>query len=147
MQKLYKKRTNKICNDTYLQSWSNMEWICKWFIFMLLSATMAHRQILLILSTFEGVLITRKHSSIFRIKAKLSLAFIHALVLILGSFLLIARRSAICNKKLLHSLPVQNMIKTWKHKWCSTWRVCWLYILFFPFSFFLRITNSWKTVV
>ena len=58
----------------------------------------------LILSTFEGALITRKHSSVLRIKAKLILAFIHALILLFGSFLLLARRSAVCKKKLLHSL-------------------------------------------
>ena len=27
--------------------------------------------------------------------------------------------------------------KTWKHKWCSTWRICCLYFRFFLFSFFL----------
>ena len=45
-------------------------------------------------------------SSILRIKAKLSLAFIHALILLLGFFLLLARRSAVCKKKLLHSLLI-----------------------------------------
>ena len=38
-----------------------------------------------------------------RIKAKFSLAFIHALILLLGSFLLLTRRSAVCEKKRLHS--------------------------------------------
>ena len=71
---------------------------------MLLSAKMTHRSILLILSTFEGVLITRKHSSVLRIKAKHILAFNHVLTLFFGSFLLLARRSAVCKKKLLHSL-------------------------------------------
>ena len=67
---------------------------------------MAHRSISLMLSTFEGVLVPRKHSSMLRIKAKFSLAFIHALILLLGSFLLVARRSAVCEKKLLHSLLI-----------------------------------------
>ena len=64
---------------------------------------MAHRSILLILSTFLFKDV-RKHSSMFRIKAKFSLAFIHALILLLGSFLLLARRSAVSKK--LHSLLI-----------------------------------------
>ena len=60
----------------------------------------------LISSTFQGVLIPCKHNSILRIKAKFSLAFVQALILLLGSFLLLARRSAVCEKKRLHSLLI-----------------------------------------
>ena len=60
---------------------------------------MAHRSISLILSTFEGVLVPHKHSTMLRIKATFSLDFIHALILILGSIFLLARRSAVCEKK------------------------------------------------
>ena len=56
---------------------------------ILLSATMAQRRsISLILSTFEDVLVPYKHSSMLRMKAMFSLAFIHALIIILRSFLL-----------------------------------------------------------
>ena len=71
-----------------------------------LSAAMACRSISLIISTFEGVLVPRKHSSMLLIKAKFSLAFIHALIVLLGSFLLLAKRSAVCEKKRLHSLLI-----------------------------------------
>ena len=47
------------------------------------------------LSKFEIVLVPGKHSKILLIKVKFSLALIHAL---LGSFFLLARRSAICEK-------------------------------------------------
>ena len=72
---------------------------------ILLSATMAHRSISLI-SMFGGVLVPHKHSNMLQIKAKFSLAFIHALVLLLGSFLLLVRCSAVCKKKRLHPLPI-----------------------------------------
>ena len=106
---------------------------------ILLSATMAHRSILLILSTFEAVLVPRKHSSMVRIKAKFSLAFIHALILLLGSFLLLARRSAVCEKKQRHSLliPPKHENTSGVNDPCSTWRIHWLYSHFFSFSFFL----------
>ena len=67
---------------------------------------MAQRSISLILSTFEGVLVPRKRSSMLGIKVKFSLAFVHALILLLGSFLLLGRRSAVCQKKRLHSLLI-----------------------------------------
>ena len=105
---------------------------------------MAHRSISLILSTFEGVLVPRKHSSMLRIKAKFSLAFIHALILLLGSFLLLARRSAVCEKKLLHSLliPPNHENTSGVNEPCSNWRIRWLYFRFFSFSFFLW-TAGW----
>ena len=65
---------------------------------------MAYRTISLMLSTFEGVLVPHKHSSMLRIKTKFILDFIHALILLLGSFLLLARLSAVCEKKRLHPL-------------------------------------------
>ena len=67
---------------------------------------MTHRSISLILSMFEGALVPCKHSSILRIKAKFSLAFVHALILLLGSFLLSARCSAVCEKKQLDFLLI-----------------------------------------
>ena len=67
---------------------------------------MTHRSILLILSVFEGALVACKHSSILRINANFSLAFVHALILLLGSFLLSARCSAVCEKKRLHFLLI-----------------------------------------
>ena len=73
---------------------------------LLLLATMVHRSISLILSTFEDVLVSLKHNYILRIKAKFSLAFIRALILLLGSFLLLARRSGVWKKKWLHSLLI-----------------------------------------
>ena len=54
------------------------------------SATMSLRSISLILSTFKGALVPCKHSSMVRIKAKFCLAFIHALILLLGSLPLAA---------------------------------------------------------
>ena len=107
---------------------------------ILLSATMAqHRSISLILSTFEDVLVPYKHSSMLRIKAKFSLAFIHALIIILRSFLLLARRSAVCKKKRLHSLliPPKHENTSGVNDPCSTWRIHWLYSRFFSFTFFL----------
>ena len=100
---------------------------------ILLSATMAHRSISLMLSTFEDVLVPRKHSSMLRIKAKFSLAFIHALILLLGSFLLLARHSPICEKKRLHSLliPPKHENTSGVNDPCSTWRILWLYSCFF----------------
>ena len=100
---------------------------------------MVHRSFELILSTFEGVLVPRKHSSMFRIKAKFSLAFIHALIL----FLLLARRSILCKKKQLHSLlvpPKHENISGVKDP-CSTWRILWLCSCFFSFSFCLWTTG------
>ena len=70
---------------------------------ILLSATITYRSISLILSTFEGVLVPRKRSSMLRIKAKFTLAFIHALILLLDSFVRLARHSVVCQKKRLHS--------------------------------------------
>ena len=79
---------------------------------MTLSAIMGNRSVLMILSTFESVLVPRRHSSTLRIKAKFSLAFIHALVLLLGSFLLLARGSVEKNAKRNRCIPcsfLQNM--------------------------------------
>ena len=107
---------------------------------ILLSATMAqHRSISLILSTFEDVLLPYKHSSMFRIKAKFSLDFIHALIIILGSFILLARRSAVCKKKRLQSMliPPKHENTSGVNDPCSTWTIHWLYSRFFLFSFFL----------
>ena len=67
---------------------------------------MAYISISLMLTTFEGVLEPRQQNSMLRIKAKFSLAFIHALILLVGSFLLLARRSAVWEKKQLHSLLI-----------------------------------------
>ena len=67
---------------------------------------MAHRSTSLILSTFENVLVPRKHKRILRIKAKFNLAFIYALILFLGSFALLARRSVVCKKKQLRFLLI-----------------------------------------
>ena len=106
---------------------------------ILLSATMAYRSISLILSTFEGVLVPRKHNCILRIKAKFSLAFIHALILLLGSFLLLARRSRACEKKLLHPLliPSKHEDTSGVNYPRSAWRIRWSYSRFFSLSFFL----------
>ena len=106
---------------------------------ILLSATMAHRTVSLILSMFEGVLVPHKHSSMLRIKAKFSLAFIHALVLLLGSFLLLARCSAVCEKIRMHSLliPPKHENTSSVNNPCSTWRIHRLYSDFFLLSFFL----------
>ena len=105
---------------------------------VLLSATMACRSISLI-STFEGVLVPCKHGIMLWIKAKFSLAFIHALILLLGSFLLLARRSAACEKKRLHSLliPPKHENTSGVNDPCFTWRICCLYSCFFSFLFFL----------
>ena len=115
-----------------------MGWICKWFIDITRS-NKAHRSISLILSTFEGVFFPCKHSSMLWIKAKFSLAFIHALIIILRSFLLLARRSAVCKKKRLHSLliPPKHENTSGVNDPCSTWRIHWLYSRFFSFTFFL----------
>ena len=106
---------------------------------MLLSVAMAHRLILLILSTFESVLVPRKHSSILQIKAKFSLAFTHALILLLCSFLLLASHSAVCEKERLHFLLIhpEHENTSVGEDPCSTWRVCCSYYRFFGFSFFL----------
>ena len=100
---------------------------------------MAHRSILLMLSTFEGVLVPRKQSSMLRIKAKFSLAFTYALILLLSSFLLLARRSAVRKKKRQHSLliPPKHENTSGVNNSCSTWRIRWLDSRFFSFSFFL----------
>ena len=119
------------------------------------SASMARRSISLILSTFEDVLVPRKHSSVLRIKEKFSLAFIHALILLLGSFLLLGRCSPISEKKRLHSL-----LSSKKHEKtsgvndpCSIWRIRRLYSRFFSFSFFIwtagrlwHLANGLKTL-
>ena len=128
-----------ICNHTYLWSWSNMEWICNWFIRYYSQQQWHSTLILLILSTFECVLVPYKHSSMLQSKAKFSLAFIHALIIILGSFLLLARLSGVCEKKQLHSLliPPKHENKSGVNNPCSTWRIHWLYSRFFSFSFFL----------
>ena len=113
---------------------------------ILLSVTMAYRSISLMLSSFEGVLVPCKHSSMLQIKAKFSVAFIHALILLLGSFLLLARRSAVCEKKQLHSLlvPPKHENTSGVNDPCSTWRIRWLYSRFFPFSFFLWTAGTLK---
>ena len=116
---------------------------------ILLSATMARRSISVILSTFEDALVPRKHSSMLRIKAKFSLAFIHALVLLLGSFFQSARRSAVCEKKGLHSLliPPKHEDTRGLNDPCSSWKIHWLYSRIFLFSFFLwtagRLLCKW----
>ena len=103
---------------------------------------MTHRSISMILLTFEDVLVPRKDSSILRIKAKFSLDFFHVLILFLGSFLLLGKRSAVCEKKRLHSLltPPKHENGSGVNDLCSTRRICWLYtpITFSP-SFFSRI--------
>ena len=121
-----------------------------WVIHLiLLSVTVAHRSILLILSTFEGVLVPRKRSSMLGIKAKFSLAFIHALILLVGYFVLLARRSLVCQKKRLHSMliPPKHENTSGVKDPCFTWRVRWLYPCFISFSFFLwtagRLSCKW----
>ena len=103
-----------------------------------LSAAMACRSISLIISTFEGVLAPRKHSSMLLIKAKFSLAFIHALIVLLGSFLLLAKRSAVCKKKRLHFLLIlpKHENTSGVNDPCSTWRIHWLYSVSFRFYYF-----------
>ena len=100
---------------------------------------MTHRSISMILLTFEDVLVPRKDSSILRIKAKFSLDFFHVLILFLGSFLLLGKRSAVCEKKRLHSLltPPKHEHGSGVNDIYSTRRICWLYtpITFSP-SFF-----------
>ena len=104
---------------------------------MLLSATMTHRSMSVILLTFEDVLVPRKHTSILRIKAKFSLAFFHVLILFLGSFLLLRKLSAVCEEKRLHSLltPPKHEKGSGVNDLCSTGRICWLYT---PISFRLH---------
>ena len=104
---------------------------------MLLSARMARISISLILWMFEGVLVPRKLSSILWIKAKFSLAFIHTLILLLGSFLLLARRSAVCDKKRLHSvlIPPKDENTSGVNNPCSCWSIRWLYYCLFCFLF------------
>ena len=104
---------------------------------MLLPAAMTHRSISMILLRFEDVLVPRKHSSILRIKAKFSLAFFHVLILFLGSFLLLEKRSAVCEKKRLHSLltPPKHEKGSGVNNLCSTGGICWLHT---PISFRLH---------
>ena len=110
---------------------------------------MAHRSISLILSTFEGVLVPCKHSSMLRTKAKFSLAFIHALILLSGHFLLLGRCSAVCEIKQLHSLliPPKHKNTSGVNDSRSTWRIRWLCSRFFSFSIFLwtagRLWYKW----
>ena len=124
-------------------SWGNMEWICKWFIRWYSQQQWQHRSSWMILSTFESALVPRKHRSILRINATFSLAFIHALILLFGSFLLLARRSAVCNRKRLHSLLVPP--KAWKHKWCERFMFHLKdTLVILPFLFvFILFMNSW----
>ena len=70
---------------------------------------------------------------------KFGLAFIHELILLLGSFLLLARCSAICEKKRLHSLltPPKYENTSGVNDPCFTWRIWWLYSRFFSISFFI----------
>ena len=74
-----------------------------------------------------------------QIKGKFSLDFIHALILLLGSFLLLARRSTVCEKKPWHFLliPPKHENTNGINDLCSNWRIRWLYSSFFCFSFFL----------
>ena len=106
---------------------------------IILSSTMAHRSISLILSTFESILVPRKNSSILQIKAKFSLALIHALILFSSSFVLLARRSAVCKKKQLYSLLIRLKHENTSgvNDPCPSWRIRWLYFRFFAFSVFL----------
>ena len=82
-------------------------------------------------------------SSILWIEVKFSLPFIHELILLLGSFLLLARRSAVCERKRQHSLliPPKHENTSGVNDPCSTWRVRWLYSRFFSISFFLWIAG------
>ena len=61
---------------------------------------------------------TQQHELSF----KFSLAFIHALILLLGSFLLLTRRSAVCEKKRLHSrfIPPKHENTSGVNDPCST---------------------------
>ena len=78
---------------------------------------------------------SRKLSSILRIKEKFSLAFIHALTLLLGSFLLLTIHSAVCEKERLHfllNLPDPENASGMNDSY-STWRIRWLYSHLFSF--------------
>ena len=103
---------------------------------ILLSAAMAHRSISLILSTFEGVLVPRKHSSMLRIKAKVSF---YPCTDLIFTFFSSASKTFSSMRKETAAFPAHS-IKTWKHNGvnnpCSTWRTHWLYPRFFSFSFF-----------
>ena len=89
---------------------------------------MPHRFILLMLSTFEGVFVPRKHSSMLPIKAKFSLVFIHALILLLGSWRAgrlwckwhlanglktLTSQKAVC--PLIHNSPADTSALAWLH--------------------------------
>ena len=108
---------------------------------------MAHRSISLILLTFGGLLVPCKHNSMLQIKAKFIIAFIHALIFLLGSFLLLASCLAVCKKKWLHSLLIcpKHENTSGVDYPCSTWRVCWLYscFVFFCFHSFYEQLEDW----
>ena len=99
-----------------------------------------------------------KHSSTLWIEAKFNLAFIYALILLLRSFLLLARLSVVCDKKWLHSvlIPPKHESTSGVNNPCSTWRIHWLYSHFVLLSFFLwtagrlwckwRLANGLKTL-
>ena len=114
---------------------------------ILLSAAMAHRSISLILSTFEGVLVPRKHRSMLRIKAKVS--FYPCTDHIFRFFSSVSKTFSSMRNETA-TFPAHS-IKTWKHNDvknpCSTWRTHWLYPRFFSFSFFLwtagRLRCKW----
>ena len=110
-----------------------MEWICKWFIQYY---SQQQWQTDHFHWYYQRVRVT---SSILWIKVKFSLAFIYALILLLGSFLLLARCSAVCEKKRMHSLliPPKHENISGVNDLRSTWRIHWLYSSFFSFSFFL----------
>ena len=140
-----------MCNHIYLWSWSNMEWICKWFI-RYYSQQQWHTDQFrwyyqrLRVFLFKDV---RKHSSMLRIKAKFSLAFIHALILLLCSFLLFSKTFSSMRKET--AAFSTHSSKTWKHKWCELSMFLLkvlhsLVILSFLFVF-LIFMNSWKTIV
>ena len=116
-----------------------MKWICKWFIRYYSQQQWHTDQYGWYYQRLRVFLFHAKHSSMLWIKAKFSLVFIHALILLLGSFLLLARRSVVCKKKRLHSLliPPKHENASGVNEPCSTWRVGWLYSRFFSFSFFL----------
>ena len=82
-----------------------MEWICKWFI-RYYSQQQWHTDQFRWYYQRLKVFLFHTNSSVLRIKAKFSLTFIHALILLLGCLLLLARRSAVCRKKLQHSLLI-----------------------------------------
>ena len=114
-----------------------MEWICKWFIQSLSNngTRINFADIFNVWGCFCSVQ-TQQHALN---QGKVQSSFYPSLILLLGSFLLLARCLAVCEKKQLHSLlssPKHENISG-VNNLCSSWRIHWLYSHFLSFSFFL----------